>query len=529
MIGFRRNKGTGRRRIPTKRENAIAGLIALVIAAVVVYFGFTKSNPFANPYEIKAAFSNVNQLKKKSPVRIAGVNVGKVKRIEPLGEGRQGAMVTMEIKDEGLPIHRDAKAKVRPRIFLEGNWFVDLKPGSPSEPAMERGDVIPVQNTAAPVQFGQFLEALQSDTREDLRTVLQEYGKAVSGEGGRGFNRSTKYWEPAFKNGAIVNEATQGIEEHDLSNYLRGARRVAEGLDRDPERLKSLITDFARTAGAFASEQDNLSAAIDELPRTLGTGRRALGALRGALPSVRRFAADAEPTVRESEAALEAQLPFVRQMRALVSRPELRGLVRDLRPTVPELVELNRGGIGLQEQTRLASSCQNNVVIPFNEDKIEDPNFPAVGPVYQEASKQFVGLAAESRNFDANGQYVRSYANNGNYASVLGDGRFFFTDLPVQGVNPPKTSQPPLKPDVPCETQERPDLRTKVAPPPPQRRIDQDAPGAAERRAAATERLMDWMSDELKRSDLGDHFKLSEEPLKRSELDDVLRTVRGGR
>ena len=31
-------------------------------------------------------------------------------------------------------------------------------------------------------------------------------------------------------------DATRGIEEHDLSNYLRGARRVAEGLDRDPPR-----------------------------------------------------------------------------------------------------------------------------------------------------------------------------------------------------------------------------------------------------------------------------------------------------
>ena len=527
MIGLRRNKGMGRRRVPTKRENALAGLIALCIAAVVVYFGFTKSNPFANPYELKAAFSNVNQLKTKSPVRIAGVNVGKVTAVEPLGKGRPGAMVTMEIKDEGLPIHRDATAKVRPRIFLEGNWFVDLKPGTPAERTMADGGIIPVQNTAAPVQFGQVLEALQSDTREDLRTVLQEYGKAVSGEGGRGFNRSIKYWERAFKNSAIVNEATLGIEEHDLSNYLRGARRVAEGLDRDPEALKDLITNFARTAKAFADEEQNLSAAIDELPRTLGTGRRALGALRGALPSVRRFAKEMEPTVREAGPALDAQLPLVRQLRGLMRRSELRGLVRDLRPTVPELVELNRGGIGLQEQTRLTSSCQNNVLLPFNETTVPDPNFKAAGPIYQEASKQFVGLSAESRNFDANGQYVRSYANNANYATVLGDGRIYPTSLPVQGVNPPKMSQPAFKPEVPCETQEPPDMRTKIQAPPPQRKVRQDGPGAAERRAKVTEEMLSWMRDELKRSPLGDHLKLDDKPLRRDELDDVVKTLQG--
>ena len=31
----------------------------------------------------------------------------------------------------GRPIHDDARAKIRPRIFLEGNFFVDLEPGTP--------------------------------------------------------------------------------------------------------------------------------------------------------------------------------------------------------------------------------------------------------------------------------------------------------------------------------------------------------------------------------------------------------------
>ncbi len=76
-------------------------------------------------------------------MRIGGVEVGRVKRIEALGDGSRGALVTMDIQDKGLPIHRDAEIKVRPRIFLEGNWFVDLRPGSPSAPEVEEGDVIP--------------------------------------------------------------------------------------------------------------------------------------------------------------------------------------------------------------------------------------------------------------------------------------------------------------------------------------------------------------------------------------------------
>ena len=515
------------RRPPKKSHLARVGLVAFLVCALGVYLGFRKDNPFNRPYEIRAAFKDVMQLQPRSPVRIAGVNVGKVKSVEPMGENGDGSLVTMEIKDEGLPIHADARAKVRPRIFLEGNWFVDLQPGSPSAPVMDKGDTIPVQNTAAPVQFGQFLETLQSDTREDLQTVLQEYGRALSGPGARGFNRSIQYWEPAFKNGAMVNDATRGVLEHDLSNYIKGAEKVAAGLDRYPEQLKGLVTGLAQTAGAFAQEQAALSAALRELPVTLETGQRAFGALRTAFPSVRRFARVLAPTVRESEPTLDAQLPFVQQLRRLVAPDELQGLVRDLRPTVPNLVELNRGGVQLQEQTRLAGSCQNEVLIPWNTSTIPDPNFKSSGPIYQEASKQFVGLAAESRSFDANGQYVRSYANNANYASVLGDGRFFFTDLPVQGVNPPRKQggPPAYRPDVPCETQETPDLRSIPAAPPQQLRINQNAPGAAERRAEVEANLLKWMKRELKRSPLGNSFEVSDEPLKAGELGAVKQTL----
>ena len=109
-----------------------AGLLALVVIGTLTYFGFTKANPFANPYELKATFATANNLKPKSPVRIAGVEVGKVLKVEPVESGKGAAQVTMQVDDRGLPIKKDAELKIRPRIFLEGNFFVDLEPGSPS-------------------------------------------------------------------------------------------------------------------------------------------------------------------------------------------------------------------------------------------------------------------------------------------------------------------------------------------------------------------------------------------------------------
>jgi phospholipid/cholesterol/gamma-HCH transport system substrate-binding protein len=449
------------------------GLIALLVIGVATYFGFTKAVPFRDHFEIKAAFKTANDLKPKSPVRIAGVKVGLVQKVEHIAGGR-GAMVTMRIDDRSIPIRRDAQMKIRPRIFLEGNYFVDVKPGTPSSPALEEGDTLPVQQTATPVQFGQLLTALQSDTRRDLQIVLQELGRGLSGRGGRGYNASIQYWEDAYKNSAIVNQATLGILEHDLSGYIRSSGAVAEAFDRDPDALKALITDFSTTANALAVESTNLSAFIRELPITLRVGHRALGSLNAAFPPFRRFIAAMRPATRSSKPALDAALPFVIQMRRLVSRPELRGLVADLRPTVPSLVKLNRGGVPFQRQIRTLSSCMNSVVLPWTNEKVPDSKFPATGPIYQEAPKSLVGLAGESRSFDANGQYVRSLAATANFSFATGDGRRFFTTEPIQGINPPKAlnGRPPLRSDVPCETQERPDLSTKVQAPPAQQQVD---------------------------------------------------------
>jgi virulence factor Mce-like protein len=497
-----------------------AGLVALVLIAVGCYFGFTKSNPFANRFEFSAAFRSANDLKVKSPVRIAGVEVGKVTKVEPVkagGPDGAGAIVTMEIDDKGLPLHEDARLKIRPRIFLEGNWFVEVQAGSPGAPELEEGDRIPVQQTSKPVQFGELLSSLQSDTRQDLRVVLDEYGRALADGGAKGFNRAIPYWEPAFRDSAIVNEAMLGREPHDLSGYIAGADKFARGLDRSPSQLKALVTDLAATAEAFASEDRNLTAAVAELPRTLIAGRSALGDLNAAFPPFRRLIADLRPAVRSSGPALDATLPALKQLRGLVSRPELRGLTSELRTTVPHLAELNAEGVALQKELRLLSSCSNEVVVPWRNDKIEDPNFPASGQVFQEQVKWLPGIAGESRSFDANGQYVRSLANGASYAYATSPGRFFVTGLPLQGVNPPKVPvQPPFRGDVPCETQAPPDLRTNVQAAPKATEVDYALPAVQEAIAAAQERATEWLGEEL--DEIGVEIPIGDAPLEPSQL-----------
>jgi phospholipid/cholesterol/gamma-HCH transport system substrate-binding protein len=482
----------------SKLSNFTVGAVVLVVIAAVTYLGFTKSVPFRHHYTVKAAFKTANNIRKNSPVRIAGVNVGKVTKIEKAGGGAPGAIVEMRIDKKGLPIHDDAEAAIRPRIFLEGNFFVDIQPGSPSAPALEDGGTIPVNQTHTPVQFDQVLTTLQSDTRTELQALLGEVSSGLSNGGAQGYSRSQRYWEPAYKNGAIVADAQLGEHPHDLSGYIKNAGVVTGALDRNPRRLQDLVTDFNATARAFADNDTELTAAIGELPRTLHTGSHALASLNAAFPPTRRLVHDLRPAVRSSGPTLVASLPFISQLRGLVSPPELLGLTNDLRPTIPALASLQKSSVPLYEQVRTASSCQNGVILPWTKDKIQDKTFPTDLKVYEEATKPLGGLAGESRSGDANGQWFRVLVGGPVFAYPMGTEQFFMTNAPLLGTNPAKPKErSPLRPDVPCETQQSPDLRSVAGPAPEGRRI-QISPGNEVKWQALVTKAADQLRKQVK-------------------------------
>jgi phospholipid/cholesterol/gamma-HCH transport system substrate-binding protein len=504
----------------SRLSQTAVGAIALVVILVLVYLGFTKSIPFQPHYEVKAAFETANNLRPGSPVRIAGVEVGKVEAVEGAEEGGEGAVVTMRIADEGRPIHRDATAKIRPRMFLEGNFFVDLTQGTPRAPELDDGETIPVNQTETPVQLDEILTSLQSDTREDLKVLLHEYASALEGEGARGFNRSIRFWEPAYRDSAIVAEAMLGETGHDLSGYIDKAGATAAALDRDREALKALVTDFNTTAAAFAREDGNLQAAIAELPRTLRAAMPALLELNESFPPLRAFARELRPGVQNSEETIDASMPFIRQLRGLVSEPELRGLTADLRTTVPALAALADRSVPMLEQARALSSCQNEVVVPWSRDTVPDERFPARGRVFEEAPKPLVGLAGESRSGDANGQWFRVLAAGGTNLVTLKPGVFGTTALPILGANPPRPKQrPPLRADQPCENQEPPDLRTQPGDPPPQKKVDTTSAAFQERLAQAREQAIRWLGNQIRVEGLENVLSVSEEDATAQLLD----------
>ncbi|HEV7494012.1 MlaD family protein [Baekduia sp.] len=460
------------------------GLLVLGVCAIVVYAGFSKHVPFTHGFRVKAVFVNANNIRPNSPVRIAGVNIGKVKKVTAYkgGDGNM-SLVTMEIDKAGLPIHKDATLKVRPRIFLEGNEFVDLSPGTPSAPTIDDGDTLPATQTAAPVQFDQILTALQSDTREDLKRLLEGYGTALTYEptaaddvgqdpavkgksAAQSLNRSIDYAPGALKNVAIVNNAFLGLQRHDLSGLVLNAGKVTKALSSNEQSLKDVVTNFNTTLGALAAEQSNLKQTIALLGPTLQHTDSALTHLNASFPNTRAFAKEILPGVKETPATIDAALPWIAQARKLVSPAELGGLTRELKPTTVDLAKLVNGSLTALPQADLVAQCVTHTILPTGDVKIADGQFTSNEENYKEFWYSMVGLAGEAQNFDGNGHYVRfavgggdQTISTGKYGGNAGSKLYGRVNDPPLGTRPAYPGKrPPYNNTARCKDQRLPDL-----------------------------------------------------------------------
>ncbi|HXE45095.1 MAG TPA: MlaD family protein [Conexibacter sp.] len=418
------------------------GLLAIVLIAIAMYFGFTKHVPFTHGYRLHAVFVSSNNVRPGSPVRIAGVNVGKVSSVERYKHTNL-TDVTMEISGEGLPIHRDATLKIRPRIFLEGNFFVDLQPGSPSAPDVPDGGTIGPAQTATPVQLDQVLTALQSDQRADLQVLLQQFGLALTSKpsaaqnatlppevqgksGAQGINGSYTYAPDAFKGTALVNTALLGTQPHDLSRLIAAVAKLSTNLRTHETALQSLVVNFNTTAGALAAQSGALTAAVGLLGPTVTTADAAFKSLDASFPPTRGFARDFLPAVQETPATVEAAFPWLAQTRALLQPSELGGLLAQLQPATADLAQLEGASLAFLPQLDLANRCFARTIIPAGDIGVSDGALTtrrADGSIvenYKEFWYTMAGLAGEGASFDGNGSMIRTGLGGGSQAIDIG-------------------------------------------------------------------------------------------------------------
>jgi ABC-type transporter Mla subunit MlaD len=482
-------QGATNRRFGWRPSNALIAVIFLLIFTIGPYLAFTGHVPFTSyGYELKATFSNSANVALNSPVRIAGVEVGRV-----ISTSREGdnTTVTFTVDSSGRPIHEDAFAEIRPRIFLEGNFFVDLDPGSPSAPEMGSGDTIPVSHTSTAAQLDEVLTALQSPVRADLSRFLESYGEALTHKptaaedatqlpevkgksGAEGLNGAFLYGGPAGRYSAQVTNAFLGTQQHDLSRLVAGAGRTFGALASRESDLQGLITNFNIFTGALAAQSTNLATTVHRLAPALSTGRRSLASLNRALPPLRAYAIVLTPAVAEIPGWIAAGRPWLQQARPLLSAKEAGGTARLLREATPGFAGAAQAGkVKALPQTNQLSVCTTKVLAPTGNQTIAD-RFSTGGPSYREFFYSLVNFAGQAQNFDGNGPYLRAQIGGGPQlvatpnpgGNLTTDKQLFANSIaPGLGVQPQLGGRPPKKPEVPCYKNSAPDLNGPLGQP----------------------------------------------------------------
>jgi phospholipid/cholesterol/gamma-HCH transport system substrate-binding protein len=337
------------------------------------------------------------------------------------------------------------------------------------------------------VQLDEVLTALQSDSRQDLRDLLDGLAVALTSEptaaededadalargqtAAESFNDAYDDIPDAERSTAQVLDAFLGTEPgRDVARLLEGTARTSAALIRNENALQSFVTSFNATTAAFAAEAGNLRASIRELAPTLTSANRTLTSLNEAFPPTRAFAREILPGVRETAPTIEAAFPWIDQARPLLGEDELGGLARELSPATADFARLTDEALDLLPQTDLASKCARDVILPTGDVVLRD-EFETGVENYKEFFYALVGLSGEGQNFDGNGMYVRFRTGGGTQTISLGSrtastGQLFGNNIAVPLGNRPfyPGRKPPYRRDQPCHRQQRPDLNGPAA------------------------------------------------------------------
>ncbi len=286
-------------------------------------------------------------------VNVAGIKVGDITEVE-LEDGH--AVVTMLIEDryDGL-IKDDATVLVRPRTGLQ-DMTLEVDPGT-GDAAMEEGDTVPLSSTQRNVPPDEFLAALDGDTRDYLKLLIQGGSRGLA-ENGEEASAVFRRFSPLAKYLAKLNGA---LEERDdaIRRSITSFKEVSEALGGADTRLADFVSSSNDVLSAFARQEASLRATFQELPGALTATREAvisgdtfaqeLGpAATALLPSARALKPALEetyPFFRDTEEPIREQItPFARQTQEPFE--ELRKTTTKLNETTPVLVggldELNK-------------------------------------------------------------------------------------------------------------------------------------------------------------------------------------------
>jgi phospholipid/cholesterol/gamma-HCH transport system substrate-binding protein len=225
-------------------------------------------------YRFHASFAEATQLAQEADVRISGVNVGRVKKIDLGDDGRTDA--TIELNDKYAPLPEDSRAILRQKTIL-GETYVELTPGTQGAPKIPENGRLGTTRVAATVELDEILRAFDKKTRESFQVWQQDLGEGIQGHGQdfsdalgsltpfaensttvlKILNSQERATQDAIKNTGVVFDA---LTERDgqLSDWIVNSNHLLETTANRDEQIRAIWR-------AFPSFIDNSSAALRDL------------------------------------------------------------------------------------------------------------------------------------------------------------------------------------------------------------------------------------------------------------------------
>src|SRR3954471_7370009 len=278
-------------------------------------------------YRVQITFPEATTLAQEADVRVAGVPVGKVRKVE-VGDGTNRTVATIELEPRFAPLRTDARAVLRKKTLL-GETYVELTPGK-STKTIPEGGTLPDGQVQRTVQLDEIFDSLDPKTRAEFRGWQQEMAKGIRGRG-RDFNDALGTL-PGFAHDGADVLAVLDSQQGAVQRLVKNTGVTFGALTENEQQLHNLITSAAQVFRATASQQDNLAEAIRIFPTFLDESKATMKRLQA-------FSTNTQPLVHDLIPVAQDLKPTLHDVRVL--SPDLRSFFRNLDP----LIRASRTGL----------------------------------------------------------------------------------------------------------------------------------------------------------------------------------------
>jgi phospholipid/cholesterol/gamma-HCH transport system substrate-binding protein len=285
-------------------------------------------------YEVKVAFPEASLLVEEADVRMAGVNVGKVKKRQ-LTDGGRRTLATIDLDSRFAPIPRDTRAVLRQKSLL-GETYVELAPGDKSSGDLPDHGRLPDGQVKHTVELDEIFSTFDPATRRNFQAWLHEAGIVTSGDYAENFNDALGNAAPFFVSGTRL---LRPLDEQEVAvrRLVRNTGRVFGAISRENGQLRGLIVNGNRTFQALASRDQALADTFQVFPTFLRETRATVRRLES-------FARNADPLATDLKGPARDLGPTLRDLGGLA--PDLEALFHQLDPFIDVadvgLPQLNR-------------------------------------------------------------------------------------------------------------------------------------------------------------------------------------------